>query len=171
MFAEYIPQVMFGDNNVQTFVEFGIMGLCVCWLLAQCCFGVCRVEEEEEEETLEDTAILERSDRTHGTVIVETTAVNISDEESQEEDESEEQDDLNASLVSQHVADDVAEKSTVNIVTPPHPTTPRELDTPPKPLVLRRSRRLAQQQLRQQSTVLDAVNAFIDNDVRHNKLE
>lgn len=161
-----------------------LIGWFVCWFASQFCRRNWVDSIDEDEEVQDDTTIPQRSHNTNplhheeqddeGNGDDEDNDDNGEDEDNGDDEDNEEeaeQEVPNTSLVTQHVTDDDVEESTVNIVTPTHPTTPREPNTPPKPVVLRRSRRLAQQRVRQQSTVLDAVNAFMDNVVRHNKLE
>ena len=158
LFLEYIPQFDVGDNFVHTFMWLGIVGLWMCWFVAQFCWWACHVvpnDEEDDDEDLDD-------------IVTNTKSLEDGNDEDIEDDD-QEQADTDISLVSQHVVDDVVEEN--DIVTPPNPITPREPGTPPKPFVPRRSKRLAQQRIQQQSTVLDVVNAFIDNVVQHNKLE
>lgn len=166
------------EDVVKSILESVVIGWFVCWFASQFCRRNWVDSIDEDEEVQDDTTILERSHNANplhheeqddeGNEEDEDNEDNGDDEDNEEE---EEQDVPNTSLVTQHVADDDVEESTVHIVAPTRPTTPREPDTPPKSVVLRRSRRLAQQRVRQQSTVLDAVNAFMDNVVRHNKLE
>lgn len=175
------------EDVVKSILGSVLIGWFVCWFASQFCRRNWVDSIDEDEEVQDDTTILERSHNANPLHHEEQDDEEDEDDEDNEEEEDngddednddnddneeeEEQDVPNTSFVTQHVADEDVEESMVHIVTPTRPTTPREPDTPPKPVVLRRSRRLAQQRVRQQSTVLDAVNAFFDNGIRHNKLE
>lgn len=142
--TDYIEPVFF----------YGIWGFIVCMLmwLSFCVKGRYghRTDEDDkrEDSTMVDTSLIAQA--------VLSDIPEVDDEM------------VDASSDSQDEADHDVEKQVLEASDMIESPKTDKTDTHVAP---RRSKRLAQHRRQQQSTVLDAVNAFIDNAVKHNKLE